>query len=414
MEFDRLPRTTLAALLLVLTAWGLPFPAAHVSRAADGNGSTAGPAEDNGTPPKGHPGAYRRESEDIQRRIRNQRQQLDAAARRETDILSQLDRLDREIQELRAKSDALAEEIDQVDRQLLSAQEAADDLKSRIRAGEGIVARRLVAWYKLKRLGEIHLLASADSLAGYLRRKAALEKVLAYDADMRQQMLQHQNELKQVVDTLALQRQAKQQRAAEKRHQLTLLAQRRETRASLLAEVRRRKDLQEAALEALQRAAGRLDSKMATLSRDAVESNDAHAAAPQPLAELKGLLNMPVEGKITNSFGPYRNTTFNVTNFRSGIDILTDKGEPVRAVHDGRILYASWFKGYGNMVIIDHGASYYTVYAHVEEIFKSIGDRVESGDVIATVGDTGSMTGARLYFELRHHGKPLDPLDWLK
>jgi septal ring factor EnvC (AmiA/AmiB activator) len=66
------------------------------------------------------------------------------------------------------------------------------------------------------------------------------------------------------------------------------------------------------------------------------------------------------------------------------------------------------------MVIIDHGTNYHTVYAHVEEIFKTTGNIVETGEVIATVGDTGSMSGTRLQFEIRHHGKPLDPLDWLK
>ena len=66
------------------------------------------------------------------------------------------------------------------------------------------------------------------------------------------------------------------------------------------------------------------------------------------------------------------------------------------------------------MIIIDHGKNYYTVYAHLEETFKSKGDEVEAGEVIATVGDTGSLEGARLYFEVRHHGKPVDPLAWLK
>jgi septal ring factor EnvC (AmiA/AmiB activator) len=66
------------------------------------------------------------------------------------------------------------------------------------------------------------------------------------------------------------------------------------------------------------------------------------------------------------------------------------------------------------MIIIDHGKSYYTVYAHLEEAFKSKGDAVDAGEVIATLGDTGSITGAKLYFEVRHHGNPMNPLNWLK
>ncbi len=122
---------------------------------------------------------------------------------------------------------------------------------------------------------------------------------------------------------------------------------------------------------------------------------------------------MPVKGKIVSHFGPYKNTEFNVKNFRSGIDIKAGKGSPIRAVCVGQILYSSWFKGYGNMIIIDHGNNFYTLYAHAEELFKTEGDHVETGEVIATVGDTGSMTGPGLHFEVRHHGKPLDPVKWL-
>ncbi len=123
---------------------------------------------------------------------------------------------------------------------------------------------------------------------------------------------------------------------------------------------------------------------------------------------------MPVNGKIVQFFGSYTNTEFNLINFRSGINIRAERGEPISAVYKGRTLYASWFKGYGNMIIIDHGSNHYTVYAHVEELFKQKGDRVETGEVIATVGDTGSIYGSRLYFEVRYHGKPMDPLLWIK
>ena len=123
---------------------------------------------------------------------------------------------------------------------------------------------------------------------------------------------------------------------------------------------------------------------------------------------------MPVKGNIKHFFGPYKNSKYNVVNFRSGIVIQADQGEPIRAVFDGKILYASWFKGYGNMIIVDHGDNYYTVYAHAEELFASKGDIVDKGEVVATVGDTGSLSGPSLHFEVRHHGKPVNPLKWIK
>ncbi len=134
---------------------------------------------------------------------------------------------------------------------------------------------------------------------------------------------------------------------------------------------------------------------------------------PHAFTDLKGLLIMPVNGKIIEFFGPYTNTEFNLVNFRSGINISAERGEPIRAVYKGKTLYASWFKGYGNMIIIDHGDHYYTLYAHAEELFKKKGDPVEAGEVIATVGDTGSMAKPGLHFEVRYHGKPIDPAPWI-
>ena len=101
-------------------------------------------------------------------------------------------------------------------------------------------------------------------------------------------------------------------------------------------------------------------------------------------------------------------------SFRSGIDIRAEHGEPIRAVSAGRVVYAGWLRSYGNMIILDHGGSYHTVYAHAEELFKGKGDAVEAGEVIATVGESGSMAGPLLYFEVRYHGKPLNPLKWIR
>lgn len=77
-------------------------------------------------------------------------------------------------------------------------------------------------------------------------------------------------------------------------------------------------------------------------------------------------------------------------------------------------MFAQWLKGYGNLIVIDHGGSYYTLYAHVEDVFKLKGEPVEGGEIIATAGDTGSIKGTYLHFEIRHHGKALNPMKWLK
>ena len=161
-------------------------------------------------------------------------------------------------------------------------------------------------------------------------------------------------------------------------------------------------------------AAADLDQTIKSLNSKSGPTATGRDVPAKSFSALKGLLNMPVKGKIVAFFGPHKNKAYKTVNFQSGIEIKSEVGEPVRAVYDGQVLYASWFKGYGNMIIIDHKNNYYTVYAHAQDLFASKGDTVEMGEVVATVGDSGSMIGPSLHFEVRHHGKPLDPLEWIK
>jgi murein DD-endopeptidase MepM/ murein hydrolase activator NlpD len=117
---------------------------------------------------------------------------------------------------------------------------------------------------------------------------------------------------------------------------------------------------------------------------------------------------------VVTAFGAQVHPRFGTRTFRNGVDIAAAEGRAVSAVHPGQVIYTGWFKGYGNLVIVDHGAEYYTLYAHLADIAVDEGDDVRQGQRIGTVGDTGSLDGPRLYFEVRHQGKPLDPEQWLR
>ena len=195
--------------------------------------------------------------------------------------------------------------------------------------------------------------------------------------------------------------------------QIKEMTKKRQRRTQLLNKIRNKKALTLAAIESLKQSAEALDTTFSDFKRENPGKRPYADSSPHTFTDLKGLLIMPVNGKIVEFFGPYTNTEFNLVNFRSGINIRAERGEPIHAVYKGKTLYASWFKGYGNMIIIDHGDHYYTLYANAEELFKKKGDPVEAGEVIATVGDTGSMAKPGLHFEVRYHGKPIDPAPWI-
>jgi len=129
---------------------------------------------------------------------------------------------------------------------------------------------------------------------------------------------------------------------------------------------------------------------------------------------LKGRLPWPTEGRIVMGYGAQVNPRFGTRTFRNGVDIEAAVGKDVLAVHAGHVIYTGWFKGYGNLIIVDHGNEYYTLYAHIAEIEAKEGEDVRQGQRIGTVGDTGSLAGPRLYFEVRYQGKPQDPEQWLR
>jgi septal ring factor EnvC (AmiA/AmiB activator) len=98
---------------------------------------------------------------------------------------------------------------------------------------------------------------------------------------------------------------------------------------------------------------------------------------------------------------------------QNGVEIKASMGAEIRAVLSGKVLYADWFKGFGNIVIIDHGDHTFTISGYCSELLKKPGDVVSQGEAIALVGSSGSLKGPCLYFEIRHHGKPQDPMEWL-
>jgi septal ring factor EnvC (AmiA/AmiB activator) len=129
---------------------------------------------------------------------------------------------------------------------------------------------------------------------------------------------------------------------------------------------------------------------------------------------LRGRLLWPAEGKVVAEYGARIHPRFGTRTFRNGIDIGVPEGTNIAAVYGGHVLYTGWFRGYGNLIIVDHGGEYYTLYAHAAEIKVKEGDEVKQGQALGTVGDTGSLQGPRLYFEVRHEGKPQDPAQWLQ
>lgn len=357
-------------------------------------------------PPPAQPEVQR-----VQEELRRQAAELERFRRDESEIAAALESAGRALQRHRRRAALLAREMAEIEENIASTTAAVDDIAQRIRSGGEYLSRRLVALYKTQALGVAHHPASSDSLFDWLRRRKYLEQIIAADHRALAVLSSYQAELGTLQKRLEGQKADLRARLLEHERQTAGAAREMKNREHLLAQIRSRKELQQAALAALQQTAADLESTLTALDRRARPG--AHRPAA-PFAGAKGLLIFPVKGKIVKKFGPFTHPTLNVHGFRSGIEIAADRGEPVMAVHAGQVVFADWFKGYGNVLIIDHGQHYYTVHAYLEDVFKPVDSPVEAGEVVATIGDSGAMGTPGLYFELRHHDTPLDPLEWLK
>ena len=330
---------------------------------------------------------------------------------KESTIMHRVNRIDFSLNKAVRQISANKSELSTLEKKISKATNEYKKLTKKIESTEDYAALRLVALYKINQMGQLHLLVTAESMNELFKRKMALERILEYDEKIRNAFIEDKAHLKRLLNRLNQQQMKKVSLEAGINKQIKIMSQERKNREKHLKEIRSKKSYELAALDSYKKTAKDLDQTIESLSMK-LKQEDQNKKSSFPA--FKGLLKMPVRGKITRFFGKFKNDKFNVTNFSSGIDIRAKRGEPVAAAYDGKIIYSSWFKGYGNMIIIDHGSSYYTLYAHLEEVFGLKGAEIKTGEVVGTVGDTGSLTGPNLHFEVRHHGKPVDPIEWLK
>ncbi|WP_297358120.1 peptidoglycan DD-metalloendopeptidase family protein [Thauera sp.] len=278
----------------------------------------------------------------------------------------------------------------------------------------------------------------AQLQADQARRKTALAEVTRELQTTKQQVnaLQHDEQrLGQVIETLA--RRAREAAAREAARRLA--AQREaERREAAQREAQRREAERRAALAAQARAARAPEGAIAGGSMAQAEDEPAPAPArseraerpqrPEPVigevrdaagatptgvrfGQLRGQLRFPVRGELVGRFGAPRaegGTTW------KGVFIRAGSGVEVRAVAGGEVVFSDWLRGYGNLIIVDHGSDYLSIYGNNDSLLKEVGDNVGGGDPIASVGTAGIGNESGLYFEIRHRGQPLDPLQWMR
>ncbi|HEU4951279.1 MAG TPA: peptidoglycan DD-metalloendopeptidase family protein [Holophagaceae bacterium] len=355
------------------------------------------------------PAAVRRKLEALKARLAQMDQQLQDLGRRRKGVLVDLqgiqlqrDRVRAQAESARIQRDATQAQADDLAKQQAAIQgeleRLREDLRKQVRwmQAEGpwgelgflssfedfrqyLDRGRMLAWWRLqerKRLDRIRALQTALG-----QKAAAMKQVLAQLAGQQQQLVQYQAALQVQEDRL---------RAA-----LEHLAEDEQSQKQAQAE------LQEEAIQ-LERL---LESLLGKKRPDAFQPS-------RPFEALRGELPEPVEGTLAEAFGEHLHPKFHTRTVQTGVLVAAALGAPVRAVADGKVVFAQAYQSYGPMVILDHGGGWYSLYTHLQSAQVAKGQVVQGGEPVGEVGDT--VDGPRLGFEIRHLAKPEDPQKWLK
>ena len=355
----------------------------------------------------------------IRTQIEEWRQQLGQLHGRETTLLDSIRTIEREISllqqlihSLSVREHELEEEIDLLHNDLLHAEGQLEAHRLRL-------AQRLREMYKRGRSHPLEVLLTASSPVDLFRRYKYMTAASEAERNIMLEIKREQAQLASIKDELD-------GKLAENRSLLRERQQEEETMHHLndqrhrqLAVVQDRMDTSKQTIEALRDEAEQLESIIEDLEEErlrlaAQRQREHRELTYRDFTTFKGHLPWPTKGRVIHTFGPHQHPIFKTTTINKGIDIEAPLGTDIFAVATGEVILIDWLRGYGKFLIIDHHGGYYTLYAHTSEILVGEGEGIEGGERIAKVGDTGSLQGPLLHFEIRNGKQELDPLTWLR
>jgi murein hydrolase activator len=324
------------------------------------------------------------------------------------DLAADLEKLDHALERLRELTRRSDRELKELDRQLVARQGELEQLRRRLAETERQLKQRLVALYKSGQVGVARaFLSTAGTPLELAEKYAFLSRIVRHDRQLMADFRQQTAAAEQAVLELQQLRERQAALAAQRRAEQTALNAAGQAKQQLLAELRADEARLAAALKELRAKAARLSELVKKLETAKVAP---YTGKSNEFTAQKGRLPWPVAGTVRIGYGSTRHPDLGTLIESNGLEIAVPPQTEVKAVWAGRVLYASPLKGFGNLMVIDHGDKYYSLYAHADRFTRKVGELVKAQDVVALSGHEGRDA---IYFEIRHRGTPVDPRAWL-
>ncbi|MDZ7699771.1 MAG: peptidoglycan DD-metalloendopeptidase family protein [Deltaproteobacteria bacterium] len=349
----------------------------------------------------------REEIQRIETRLSSEKERLRAFGRREKELLKQLSTMEKEVAEKRAALDELEDKARLNASEMKRLKADRRRLEQKATAIESRLSLRLVGLYKYARKGYLKALVDVKNIVDFWRRVEYLDRVMKKEQEILLELVHERRSQKTDMGMVTTRLNKIERELKRENARLSILNSELEKKVLWLTNIHREKEFLMTTVRDLQRASKNLNQALSHLDDRERPETIPHGR----FVDQEGLLPLPLKGKMIRD-----GTRGGESNggLYDGVFIEGPPGAEVRVVFPGRVAFSGAVKGYGELIIVDHGSRFYTVSAHLSNRSKSEGDTVRKGDVLGTVGQKGATIPGRLYFEVRRGGTPLDPMKWLK
>ena len=352
----------------------------------------------------------------IEQQIKSVKDEINNLQKKESGYLETLHKIEKLLRDTEKELQAIEKDLELAQKEIKQGEDKLILEKQILKEKTKLLENRLREIYKRRLTGYIEILFNSESFSDFLTRFRFIKNILSLDAevinDIRQQMKKIENNkinLENREEILSL---LKKEVEKEKENiEFSIKAKK-----SIINKIDSQKEAYLKSLKELEQSSQEIKNIIERIYKQQEEDSKRITQKEVPMITLKpkkGILALPVQGKLISGYGRHKNTDFNTYTFNSGIDISAPLGQVVHAAGSGEVIYTGSIKGYGQIIIIDHGGRITTLYAHLSKILIDIGDKVKKGQIVGQVGDSGGVSSTRLHFEVRVEGKPTDPMNWL-
>jgi septal ring factor EnvC (AmiA/AmiB activator) len=365
----------------------------------------------------------------INKEIKEKRRLLTKTKKVETQVSSELGLIEKSLHEKEASLVLLGRNLHEVESMVERTQQEIETVRGEAERKRQQIRVRLSALYKGGEISTARMFFSSESFPQMAENLRYMKSILANDRKLFAEYnakIDRLHELKVALERDAARKEKIKANIEAKKQEIE---EEKRKKASYLVKVKADKKDYLASLKDLEANARRLQAMVEKLEARSRKSYTKNYKNNKPLAgngvslppipdkgfgSQKGRLSMPAKGEVVDGFGRHKHPDFNSYTVSNGISIAAPTGSDIRSVYEGQVIFADYFKGYGNMIIVDHGGGFFSLYAHAAKIIKKVGASVARNEVVASVGDTDSSRGPMLYFEIRYQGKPVDPTAWIR